>query len=345
MKKGCLWTVLSLFLVFCVLSSGFAQQAPERPKNLKLTILGMQVGTSIQYRAELFAEALRKAYPDWSVRAVATVKGPADVLTHRSKKSVEFFVGLMPWGQEKAAFGPLYKKRGIDFEKDFAWTGVIPSSTKYIHCIVKADTGITSLKDMIDKKAKIKVGLSRPSHEGMFRMLTGFYGASFEDIEGWGGKILSVNFGTPVGPESLREGKIDMGFAWTGLPNPPFLQAAADLKLRLLPIAPEPGLLKKSEFMEYYRAVIPANAYPFNPEDVITTAATEWLSHVPGTVSEDVVYYVTKGIMSQKNFLAGSYPEFASVMTPEYIAKAVAQLKNPVDPGALRFYREAGYVK
>ena len=81
------------------------------------------------------------------------------------------------------------------------------------------------------------------------------------------------------------------------------VQAAADLKLRLLPIAPEPGLLKRSEKSEYYRAVIPAKAYPFNKEDVVTTAATEWLAHIPGTVPKDVVYYVTKGIMSQKMVL------------------------------------------
>lgn len=92
MKKGYLWTALSLSLVFGLLSSGFAQQTPERPKNLRLTIVGFQVGTSMQYRAELVAEALRKAYPDWSVRAVSTVKGPLDVFRHRSKKTAQFFV-------------------------------------------------------------------------------------------------------------------------------------------------------------------------------------------------------------------------------------------------------------
>ncbi len=292
MVKKCVLIAVSLILVFGTVLSGFAKEAqvPERPKNVKLTIVGFTVGTSMHYRAELVAEALRKEYPDWSVRAVSTLKGAVDVIGHRRKKSAQFFISLMPWPLEVEAFGPIFKRRGLDYEKLFTWSGVLPLARKYIHSIVQEKTGLTSLKDMVDKKYKIKVGMSRPSHEGVFNRLIAFYGATLKDLESLGGKFPSVSFGGPAGPESLRTGKIDMGFAWTGIPNPTFVKAAADLNLRLLPIAPEAELLKTAEKAGFYRATIPANAYSFNKENVTTIAQTEWLGHIPGTVSKNVIY-------------------------------------------------------
>ena len=335
---------LSLVLVLIVALPAYST-ALERPKNVELKLVGFIVGTSLHFRAELIAEALRKEYPDWNVRAISTPKGPRSVFEHRRNKTAQFFVSLTPRPQEIEVWTPIYKKQGIDFVKDFNWFGVIPLATKYVHCIVPKKTGLNGIKDIADKKYPVKVGMTRPIHDGLFRRCTEFYGATFKDIEGWGGKLISVSFGAPEGPEAMRQGRIDMGFAWAGIPNPPFVQAAADLDLRLLPVAPEAELLKKTEEIGYFRATIRANIYPFNKEDVTTVAQTEWLAFIPDTLPENVLYYVTKGLWNQKDFLIGSLPEFATVLNPGYITTAVSQLGNPVHPGSVKFYREQGWIK
>jgi hypothetical protein len=66
----------------------------------------------MHYRAELVAESLRKEYPDWIVRAVSILKGAADVIGHRRKKSAQLFISLMPWPLEVEAVAPFLRGVG-----------------------------------------------------------------------------------------------------------------------------------------------------------------------------------------------------------------------------------------
>jgi hypothetical protein len=316
----------------------------ERPKNVELKIIGFSPGTSMQLRADLIAEALRREYPDWNVKALATARASADVHKHRAEKTANFFLSLMPWPAEIEAYGPEFKKIGVDFEKLYIWFPVIPSEIKQTHFWVLRKTGLTSLKDVILKKYPLKVGLMFPSHLPMFLRLLGFYGISQKDLESWGGKIVNVNFGAPVGPELMRGGKIDAGFAWTGVPNPAFLQAS-DLDWHLLPLAEETELLRKVEEFEFGRTIIRAGSYPNVKKDIPTIGQIEWLASIPGKVSEEITYWVIKGIWKQREFLASGFPGFKEVLDPKFISLAVGALRTSADLGAVKFYREQGWIK
>ncbi len=316
----------------------------ERPKNLDIKIVGFSPGTSMQLRADLIAEALRREYPDWTVKALATARASADVHKHRAEKTANFFLSLMPWPAEIEAYGPEFKKIGVDFEKLYTWSAVIPTEIKQTHFWVLNKTGLNSLKEVAIKKYPLKIGLMFPSHVPMFRRLLGFYGISFGDLDSWGGRIVNVNFGAPVGPEMIRGGKIEAGFAWTGVPNPVYLEAA-DLDWRLLPLAEETDLLKKTEEFEFGRTIIRAGSYPAVKKDVPTIGQIEWLAAIPGKVSEDLTYWVVKGIWKQRDFLISGFPGFKEVMDYKFISSAINNLKTPTDPGAIRFYKEQGWIR
>ena len=338
-----------LFVLPIVFSAYGAPGSPslERPKDVKLNIVGFQVGTSMQFRAELIGEALRKEYPDWNIKVVSTGKGTMDVQRHIREKTAQFILSIAPWKCEVEAYTPAYRQQGIDFEKDFLWLPVIPSNNKAVHFFVLTNTGFTSVKDVIDKKYPLKVGYSAPIHDPLFKRIIEFYGATWENIKSWGGGLVNVSFGAPEGPSMMSAGKINAGFAWTGVPNAPFLEGAASINWRQLPLAEEDQLLKKLNEIGFFRVVIPAKTYPWLKKDLVTVAQTEWLSAIPGTLLKDsnIIYWVTKGVWNQRKYLISGFGEFSHVLDPNFISDGLKLLTNPAHPEALRFYKEQGWIK
>lgn len=178
----------------------------------------------------------------------------------------------------------------------------------------------------------------------LFNTILEYYGVTWKDIRKWGGKHIRANFGAPVGPGMLRSGKLNAGFAWTGVPNPPFLQAA-DLDWRMLPVGEEDGLLKNMEKWRFFREIIPAGVYPWLKKDLVTVAQTKWLGAIPGSMPEDWAYWVTKGLWNQRKFLMAGHRAFRDVLDPEFITSALGKLTNTPHSGAVKFYREQGWIK
>lgn len=167
MVKHCRFIGLTLMLMLGIMLSGIekpteAAAATERPKNIKVNIVGFVAPTGMHLRAELIAEALRKEYPDWAVKAFATPKAVGDVLRHRQEKSAQFFMSLQPWRLERQSFGPAFRKRGIDFAKVFQWNPVIPTDKASVHFFVLNKTGLTSARDIVTKRYPLKAGYSAP---------------------------------------------------------------------------------------------------------------------------------------------------------------------------------------
>ncbi|MFC1867948.1 TAXI family TRAP transporter solute-binding subunit [Thermodesulfobacteriota bacterium] len=348
MVKKCGFIFLSLMLMLSIMSSVISYlpeaAAQDRPKNIKVNIVGFVPSTGMHLRAELVAEALRREYQDWAVKALATPKAVGDVLRHRRGRTAQFFISLMPWALAKQSYGPGFKKRGVDFAKEYPWNPVITTGQALVHFLMLNKTGLTSVKDIVDKKYPLKVGYSSPGgHATLFNTMLEFYGASMKDLLKWGGKYVNINVGSPVGSEMMRAGKIEAGFGWMGVPNPPFLQA--NLDWRMLPIAEEDGMLRNMQKWGFVRAVIPPGVYPWVKKDLITVAQTKWLGAIPGSMPEDWAYWVAKGVWNQRKFLIASHRVFNTAMNPDFIVSSLRALTNTPHPGAMKFYREQGWIK
>jgi TRAP transporter TAXI family solute receptor len=196
----------------------------------------------------------------------------------------------------------------------------------------------------VDQKYPFTVGLGPGGSRGQFSKILEYYGATLADAEGWGAKQEMVVVTTPAGVEALQSGRIDMGMSWSGLPCPAYMGVTFDLKL--LPVD-DPGLVEMLKTMGYYETTIPVGTYPFLTEDIPTVASISHLATRP-EVPEDIVYYTLKALFNQKDLLVATHVDFEDQMTPEAVGKsfAISQVTGiPFHPGALKLYREKGWLE
>jgi len=343
--KKIAWLVLSSLLASATLLAACAAPAPTpsagSPQNQELTILGFRAGTSMQLRADAIAEAIRTEYPGWKVPSLAP-GGEAQLLEKRIAGEYDYLLTPYPRLLELAVHVPLHPE--MDFAKATEYTIVMPTSPRYVQFFALGKTGLTSIRDIVDQKYPFKAGTGAGGSKLLFTRILEYYGASLAEAEAWGASHQIVIVTTPAGVEALQTGRIDTGLAWSGIPNPPFMGVNFDLKL--LPIS-DPGLVKMFEQLGYYQSVIPAGTYPFVKEDVPTMAETEFLAASPD-LPEDVVYSTLKALFNNKNILTAAHADFAKQMEPEAIAASLAEAEKAglaIHPGALKYYREQGWIE
>jgi len=340
--------VMSLILVLTVFLPALADANPnpaERPKGVRVRIVGLYAGTSMQLRAEIIAEALRREYPDWKIQAIAAV-GRTSTHEWRRNKEVDLFLNNTTRPMEIEAYRPAYKKAGLDVEKAIPDYDVIMfSSWKIEHFITKTETGITSFKDIIDKRYPAQWCYPVPIENPLMDRYLAFYGTSWKEMATWGVKIAHQGtIGTPGPWEYVRAGTVDVANGWMGL-SPIITEVGATLKLRMLPFGEEPELLEKFKELGLDRYVFKPGVYPFVKEPVKTIALPEPLCVVRGTLTDDVVYWITRGIWNQRDFMISGYAGFEHMMSRDSTVRWLSFAGIDTAPGAKRFYQEMGFYK
>jgi TRAP transporter TAXI family solute receptor len=342
-KRGALLAVC-VILALAILLPACAEPAPpppqERPQNVELTILGFRAGTAQQLRADAIAEALRVEYPDWKVSSIVG-GGEAQVIDKRIKGEADFFFSMYPRSLEIEAHAPLHPE--IDFEKATAYSAVMPLTNRPLHFLVMAKTGLTSIRDVVDKKYPFKAGIGAGVARVLFGKILEYYGTSLAETEAWGAKYETAVVIVQEGVEALETGRIDIGFSWSSLPCSALMGVTFDLKL--LPVD-DPGLVQMLETLGYDKATIPAGTYPFVTQDTPSVTDYEFLTVRPD-IPDDIVYYTLKALFNHKDILIATTANIEEQITPEAIAhslKVMEQSGVPFHPGALKFYREMGWI-
>ena len=90
-----------------------------------------------------------------------------------------------------------------------------------------------------------------------------------------------------------------------------------------------------------------AGAYSFVAADVPTVAAPQYLA-VRAGMPDDTVYEVLKAVYEHSDILFAAHAESRLRFSPDGIAAGLAAAERSGDefhPGALRFYREMGWVE
>jgi TRAP transporter TAXI family solute receptor len=344
--KRCVLPAVCMVLALAVLLTACPTSAPttpsgDRPQDVELTILGFIVGTTFQFRADAIAEAIRLEYTDWTVTSIAP-GSEAQLVSKRIAGEADFFLTPYVRQLEVEVQAPLHPE--IDYEQATAYNIVVPTASQYIHFFALGKTGLNSIRDIVDWKYPFTVGVGPGGSKLQFEKILEYYGATMAEAESWGAKEEIVVVTAPDGVEALQSGRIDTGISWSGLPCPAFMGVTFDLKL--LPID-DPGLVETLKAMGYYETVIPAGTYPFLTEDLPTVASTSHIAVRPD-MPEDIVYYVLKAVFNQKDLLIAAQTDFEDQLTPEAVAASVAisQVTGiPFHPGALKFYREMGWIE
>jgi uncharacterized protein len=197
--------------------------------------------------------------------------------------------------------------------------------------VTRADTGITSVTDLRGKR--VNIGNPGSGYRGNAEDTLRIYGIDRRE------DISARELGPQEAAQALWRGKIDAFFYTVGNPWDGGIALAEDVKIRMIPID-APGIKKFVADNPYYVvAVIPGGIYIGVDKDVPTYAVTATFV-TREEEPEEVVYNFVKTVFENLDRFRTMHPAFRSLQ-PQGMLKG---LPVPLHPGALRFYKEKGWM-
>jgi len=302
--------------------------------------MGYAAGSSTQLRADALAEAVRLAHPEWKVSSMAS-GGEARLIANRIAGEVDFFYTQSTRSLELELQQPLHPD--VDFAQSAAYRLVMPASLLHVHFFVQRDAPVETPRDIVDSRYPYRAGVGSGVSRLLLDKVLRHYGASIDAAEAWGARHETVVIASAEGAEALQSHRIDIGFGWTSVPNAHFL--GDELNVKLLPLN-DPGLVAMFKGFGCVTAAIRGGAYAFAPVDVPTVAAPQYLA-VRADMPDDIVYQVVKAVYDHSEILFAAHAESREFFSRDTVAESISAAADSGDafhPGALRFYRELGWV-
>lgn len=199
------------------------------------------------------------------------------------------------------------------------------------HMLVRADSSIESWSDL--KGKKVCLGTAGSSHPVASKALLALHGVNWEkDIQPFyltTGEMMTM----------LADGDLDAAFLVGGAPVSGITNVSVTTPLRMLDLD-ESVMDELTNQLPYFtKGKIPAGTYKGIDNDVNAVALTTCF-FVNKDMPEDVAYEFVKTTMENLNDFVDSN-ESCKYITPE----TVANLPIPIHPGALKYYKEKGWIK
>ncbi|HEY8369433.1 MAG TPA: TAXI family TRAP transporter solute-binding subunit [Thermodesulfobacteriota bacterium] len=199
------------------------------------------------------------------------------------------------------------------------------------HVVVKADSGIKSIKDL--KGKRVSTGSPNSGTEVIADRILKANGID------WLKDISRERLGVGESADALKDGKIDAFFWSGGLPTAGVLELAATpgQRIALLPTDDVVPALVQQYGALYVVATIPAGTYPGVDKDVKVAAVPNVLA-VHRDMPADLAFNILKTMFDHKDELVAVHPA-----AKELDLKSASQ-GSPAEyhAGAIRYYRERG---
>ncbi|MEO7851298.1 MAG: TAXI family TRAP transporter solute-binding subunit [Rubrivivax sp.] len=200
-----------------------------------------------------------------------------------------------------------------------------------VQLIVKADSGINSVKDLKGKSVS-----SGSPGSGQYQLLTDLlqvYGLKRSDIK----EDLS-SFTQAV--DKIKDGNLDATLITAGVPTAAVTDFAQAHAVKVVPLsgAEIAELLKQQPY--YTKVQLPANSYKGQTAPVETLAVMAvWSTHA--AVPDDVAYEVTKALFENVKIMGQVHVQGKNIN----LDTAMAVGSTPIHPGAMKYYKEKGLAK
>lgn len=236
-----------------------------------------------------------------------------------------------------------YRGRGFFKEKmQIRALAVLPSWDK-IAFAVSRDSGINSISEIVENKIPVRVhtrssGVHNTTHDTLTRILA-LYGMSFRKIKNWGGRV----FETPWPSSAERRDAIK-----TGAVNAVFdegiktwLPTALENGYKVLPI--DARVIRGMEKIGFRASVIPKKAFKGLDEEVKTVDFSGWPLITHRWMSSEMAYSFVAAMAARRKTIP------VDDVKPLNMRKICRDTEDgPIDipfhRGALRFYKEQGYL-
>jgi TRAP transporter TAXI family solute receptor len=327
---GVIWAVTFLLMGYCPKTTPPLVQAASKAY---LTIGGGGKGGALKARTEAVAEAIRRG-TDYQVTVLSS-----DVTTSCLR---------MAKGEQDLAFVGSYAAslalRGeVPFSKPIPLRLITHACLHQGHIVVLEKTGLTSLKDAIEKKypLKISVGKRNGYTHNASKTIWKAHGGNLSDLEKWGGKLFFLGQGDTV--DMLADGTINAAAGVWGLPTPRIVNLGKKRNLKLLTM--DDGAVALLEKEGFLRTTIPARKYYSWMDKEILSIIDAWsivtVANAPN-VSEEISYNITKALYAHKDYLISAHRAFGGLTVKDSLS--VCEVV-PFHEGAERYYRETGAYK
>ena len=138
----------------------------------------------------------------------------------------------------------------------------------------------------------------------------------------------------------MTQGELDAVHGFAGIPISGLTKLAQSVPCHLLTYTKKElsEIISSNPF--YYSAVIPADTYPGQTEDV-PTFGVKCLLCVNAGMDPELVYNITRILNESAQELAARHDALSSLTQKGYICDG---LPIPLHPGAEAYYREAGLL-
>lgn len=198
--------------------------------------------------------------------------------------------------------------------------------------VARPESGIKSFEDL--KGKRVNVGNPGSGQRNTMELLMERYGWKMSDF------ALASELPSREQAQALCDNRIDAFVFTVGHPSGSIAEPVATCNAQLVNVSGKiiDDLVSSTPY--YFKATIPAGMYN-NKEDVQTFGVGATFVSSTKTPA-DVVYAVTKAVMSKFDEFKGLHPAFAVLKKEEMVSSG---LSAPLHEGAERYYKEAGLLK
>lgn len=198
--------------------------------------------------------------------------------------------------------------------------------------VARPEAGIKTFEDL--KGKRVNVGNPGSGQRATVELLMEKYGWKMSDF------ALASELPSREQAQALCDNRVDAILFTVGHPTGSIAEPVATCNAQLVNVTGKivDDLVANTPY--YFHATIPAGMYN-NKEDVRTFGVGATFVTSTKTPA-DVVYAVTKAVMSKFDDFKGLHPAFAVLKKEAMVSSG---LSAPLHDGAVRYYKEAGLMK
>lgn len=219
---------------------------------------------------------------------------------------------------------------------------------------VKADLGITSFDEVVQKKIPLRIATGyQDGDDGTGFLFAAFlkaYGTSVQELESWGGKIVGASTAGPAIGRIIA-GEADAIFhEGAAVASPRWKELNAKTPMRVLSIREDVINQLVPYGYRKFAEVLPKGRYPGITEDVVTIDYSDWIVLADASVPDNIAYLMAKIAAERKSSFESQYPNLLPADTKE-LGQTASDPKTmwkdlgvPLHPGAEKYFREKGLM-
>ncbi len=201
-----------------------------------------------------------------------------------------------------------------------------------LHVMVRADSGINSVSDMVGKS--INIGNPGSGTRVLADTLMAANGIGPDDLG------LAAELKSSEQSAALCDGKIDGAIWAAGLPNGSSMEATSTCDIKILDLATSNTDKVLAENAAYAAANIPGGMYPGNADEVASWGPKATFV-TDASTPDEVVYTLVKAIFENFDDFKKLHPAFGNLTEEQMIKDG---LSAPLHPGAEQYYKERGWM-